>query len=123
GAGRAAAAAIQRAVRSVIERATLEMVSRLYKIPPGSCASVIGSAADPLAGPGDPPPASAAPAPYVASNAPAPYVATNARVITATTTTVPQERPYAPAPRRQDPYSYYSSSDPASEPQLRRRID
>jgi len=117
-AGESALEPIQLAVRSVIERATLEMVSRLYKVPPGSCASVIGSAADPLAGPGDPPPASAAPAPYVANNAPAPY-AGNARVMTATT--VPQERPYEP--RRQDPYSYYSSSDPASEPQLRRRID
>src|SRR5581483_9546423 len=46
---------IQLAVRSTIERAVLEMVSRLYNVPPTGCGSTIGTAADPLAGPGDGP--------------------------------------------------------------------
>ena len=51
--GESAQEPIQLAVRSLIERAVLEMVSRLYRAPTHSCASGIGTAADPLAGPDD----------------------------------------------------------------------
>ena len=48
-AGESALEPIQLAVRSVIERAVLEMVTRIYRAPAGACASPIGTAADPLA--------------------------------------------------------------------------
>ena len=48
-AGESALEPIQLAVRSVIERAALEMVTRIYRIPPGAvCASPLNTAADPL---------------------------------------------------------------------------
>ena len=48
-AGESALEPIQLAVRSVIERAVLEMVTRIYRIPPGGvCASPLNTAADPL---------------------------------------------------------------------------
>jgi curli production assembly/transport component CsgG/holdfast attachment protein HfaB len=46
---------IQLAVRSVIERAVLEIVARLYRSPPDACTAQLGSAADPFAGQGDSP--------------------------------------------------------------------
>ena len=46
-AGESALEPIQLAVRSVIERAALEMVTRIYRIPPGGmCASPLNTAAD-----------------------------------------------------------------------------
>ncbi len=39
---------IQLAVRAVVERATLEMVSRLYNVGPDVCASVIAESGDPI---------------------------------------------------------------------------
>ena len=54
-AGESALEPIQLAVRSVIERAVLEMVTRIYRAPGGACASPIGTAADPLADAGDRP--------------------------------------------------------------------
>jgi curli biogenesis system outer membrane secretion channel CsgG len=93
---------VQLAVRSVIERAVLEMVSRLYQVPGGSCAAALGTPADPLAGPGDPPP--------------------NPRPdLTTSPATAPQEKRYDAS--QPDPYRFYSSSDPAAEPRLRRRLD
>src|ERR1700759_3255663 len=50
--GESALEPIQLAVRSVIERATLEMISRLYHTPQAACSN-IGTASDPLAGPDD----------------------------------------------------------------------
>jgi curli biogenesis system outer membrane secretion channel CsgG len=49
-AGESALEPIQLAVRSVIERAVLEMVTRIYRIPSGGgvCASPLNTAADPL---------------------------------------------------------------------------
>jgi curli production assembly/transport component CsgG/holdfast attachment protein HfaB len=47
---------VRAAVRSAIERAVLEMVSRLYRVPDDACASQLGGPSDPLASPGDPPP-------------------------------------------------------------------
>ncbi len=54
--GESALEPIQLAVRSVIERAVLEMVSRAYRVPANACAD-IGAPGDPLAGPDDNPPA------------------------------------------------------------------
>ena len=51
--GESALEPIQLAVRSVVERAVLEMVSRLYHAPTSACVSNFGTASDPLAGPGD----------------------------------------------------------------------
>jgi len=47
--GESALEPIQLAVRSTIERATLEMVSRLYRAPQTSCGGALNTAADPLA--------------------------------------------------------------------------
>jgi curli biogenesis system outer membrane secretion channel CsgG len=110
-AGDSALEPVQLAVRSVIERAVLEMVSRVYKAQGNSCASTIGTSADPLAGPGDPPPVQPI------------------RMHT-TTATVPQQTAAAATPQEQrydtyhqDPYRFYSPSDPADQPSLRRRVD
>ena len=100
-AGESALEPVQLAVRSVIERAVLEMISRLYKTPGGSCASGLGTAADPLAGPGDRAPASP--------------------VIQATATTNPEVVQHDPS--RKDPYRWYGSSDPVAEPRLRTDVE
>ena len=87
--GESALEPIQLAVRSTIERAVLEMTSRLYHTS-GSCAA--GS--DPLAGADD-----RAPAPTPAYNHNAPVTARN-------------EDNYHADPSRNDPYRFYSSADP-----------
>ena len=98
--GESALEPVQLAVRSVIERAVLEMISRLYKTPGGSCASGLGTAADPLAGPGDRAPASP---------------------VIATATANPEEIQHDPS--RKDPYRWYGSSDPVAEPRLRTNVE
>jgi curli biogenesis system outer membrane secretion channel CsgG len=95
--GESALEPIQLAVRSVIERAILQMVSRLYHIPQNSCASGLGGAGDPLAGPDDH----------------SPYAPPQMTAANATT----RENSYDPP--QQNPYRYYSSDDPADEPGLR----
>ncbi len=99
-AGESALEPIQLAVRSVTERAVLEMISRLCKTPGNSCASGLGTAADPLAGPGDRAPASP---------------------VIATATTNPEEVQHDPS--RKDPYRWYGSSDPVAEPRLRTVVE
>lgn len=47
--GESALEPIQLAVRSTIERATLEMMSRLYRAPQNSCGGALNTASDPLA--------------------------------------------------------------------------
>ena len=86
--GQSALEPIQLAVRSVIERAVLEMTSRLYHTS-GSCAA----GTDPLAGADD-----RAPAPAYTNN---PITARN-------------EDHHNDDASRQDPYRFYGSSDPAS---------
>jgi curli production assembly/transport component CsgG/holdfast attachment protein HfaB len=98
--GESALEPVQLAVRSVTERAVLEMISRLYKTPGGSCASGLGTAADPLAGPGDRAPASP---------------------VIATATANPEEIQHDPS--RKDPYRWYGSSDPVAEPRLRTNVE
>lgn len=99
--GESALEPIQLAVRSVIERAVLQITSRLYHIPQNSCASAIGSSSDPLAGPGDGP-------------------RPPARTTTASNAFY-KENSYDAS--LENPYRYYSSNDPASEPSLRGGID
>jgi curli production assembly/transport component CsgG/holdfast attachment protein HfaB len=78
--GESALEPIQLAVRSVIERATLEMITRIYRAPGQSCAINLGTSDDPLREAGEAPyyPAQVA---YAAPYAPAPY-----------------QQPYAPQP-------------------------
>ena len=74
--GESALEPIQLAVRSVIERATLEMITRIYRAPGGSCSINLGTSDDPLRDYGEQPyyPAQVAyAAPYPAPYAPAPY--------------------------------------------------
>ena len=47
--GESALEPVQLAVRSVIERATLEMISRLYRTPQTACTANLGTTDDPLA--------------------------------------------------------------------------
>jgi curli production assembly/transport component CsgG/holdfast attachment protein HfaB len=48
--GESALEPIQLAVRSVIERATLEMITRIYRAPAGACSIPLGTSDDPLRG-------------------------------------------------------------------------
>jgi curli production assembly/transport component CsgG/holdfast attachment protein HfaB len=73
GAGSSALEPIQLAVRAVVERAVLEMITRLYRMGPETCNGAMGEAGDPLADDSDAPAAGAAPAP---GTAPAPAPAT-----------------------------------------------
>jgi curli production assembly/transport component CsgG/holdfast attachment protein HfaB len=92
---------IQLAVRSTIERAVLEMVSRLYRAPSHSCTSSIGTGADPLAGGGDRTVAAAVRVP--------------------STATVNDDGSHDTAQRVSD--RVYRNRDSAAEPRLRRRFD
>src|ERR1700744_6559112 len=71
-AGESALEPIQLAVRSVVERAVLEMTSRLYRIPSNACAANLDTENDPLADATDRRPVSQQ-APYQPQ--PAPYQA------------------------------------------------
>ncbi|MDB5740139.1 MAG: hypothetical protein JWP16_1179 [Alphaproteobacteria bacterium] len=105
--GESALEPVQLAVRSVIERATLEMITRVYRAP-GACNIPLGGANDPLRGPGDAPfypqqVAYAAPA-YPAPYGPQPYQGGYAQPM------------YAPDPR-QNPYGNYAGN-PGNGPSL-----
>ena len=99
-AGESALEPIQLAVRSVIERATLEMVTRIYRIPSGGgvCASPLNTAADPL---GD------GRMPYQASNQPNPAYRPTAYSMENNNDS------------RQNPYRGYSSGDAVGDVRLR----
>ena len=107
--GESALEPIQLAVRSVIERAVLEMTSRLYRIPANACDVNIGTDSDPLADATD-----RQHAVYQQAPAPAPVAAAH-------TTTAMKEEKYNDT-SRQEPYRYYSSPD-ASDGGLRGRVD
>jgi curli biogenesis system outer membrane secretion channel CsgG len=83
---------IQLAVRSVIERATLEMVSRLYHTPQTACGAALGTDQDPLA---------------------------DRRA--QTTTTASNQENYDDTSRKV-PYRWYSTDDAAAEPSLRGQL-
>ena len=113
--GESALEPIQLAVRSVIERASLEMISRLYHTPPDACTSLLGSPSDPLAGPGDPPAAARTAAAVQPGDPPPNAVASTAPA------TLKEEKRHEKM--HDEPYRWYSSSDPASEPGLRGRVE
>ena len=102
-AGESALEPIQLAVRSVIERAALEMVTRIYRIPSGGgiCASPLNTAADPL---GD------GRMPYQASNQPNPAYRPTAYSMENNNDS------------RQNPYRGYSSGDAVGDVRLRGEI-
>jgi curli biogenesis system outer membrane secretion channel CsgG len=100
--GESALEPIQLAVRSVLERAVLEMVSRLYHTPSDTCTAGLGGEGDPLAGPDDHSPY--APAHVAQANTP-----------------ITEEKHNDAS--HENPYRFYSSSDPADEPSLRGRVD
>ena len=97
--GESALEPVQLAVRSVVERAVLEMVSRLYHAPSTACGAALGTSDDPLAGPDD--------------HGPAP---------TTVATNIPQthKETHYEAPR-QNPYHGYSDADPDGNIGLRGR--
>jgi curli production assembly/transport component CsgG/holdfast attachment protein HfaB len=99
--GESALEPIQLAVRSVIERAVLEMISRLYHSQGADCASSLGTSADPLAGPGDR----------------SPYPPSQVSITTATT----QENQNDAS--RKAAYRWYGSDDPAAQPTLRTGVE
>src|ERR1019366_1118204 len=90
--GESALEPIQLAVRSVIERATLEMITRIYRAPGQSCAIPLGTNDDPLRDAGEAPyyPAQVA---YGAPYPQAPY----------------GPMPYAPQPAYYAPPAYQAS--------------
>jgi len=94
--GESALEPIQLAVRSVIERATLEMITRIYRAPGQSCAIPLGTNDDPLRDAGETPyyPVQAAyGAPYPQPYGPQPY----------------GPAPYAPQPAYYAPPAYQAS--------------
>jgi len=115
--GESALEPIQLAVRSVIERAVLEMITRIYRAPGSACSIPLGTADDPLREAGETPyhPAQVAyAAPYPQPHAPSmPYA--------------PQSPDYAPPAyqgsigdaSRNTPYGSYGSGDPAGDVRLR----
>ena len=96
--GESALEPIQLAVRSVIERATLEMVSRLYHTPPTACGAALGTDQDPLAD--------------ARHSAPQSY--------TPQTVTARNEE-YQDDTSRKLPYRWYGADD-AAEPSLRGQL-
>jgi curli production assembly/transport component CsgG/holdfast attachment protein HfaB len=100
--GESALEPIQLGVRSVIERAVLEMMSRLYHVPSAACTNELNSERDPVSD--------------IGASAPAP-----APVQTSSNTTVMnEERNYDTS--RQDPYSGYSAGDADTDADLRGQL-
>jgi curli production assembly/transport component CsgG/holdfast attachment protein HfaB len=115
--GESALEPIQLAVRSVIERAVLEMVTRIYRAPGNACSIPLGTPDDPLREAGETPynpPQVAYAAPYRQPNAP-------------TVPHAPQPANYTPPPyqgnvgdgSRNNPYGGYGSGDPVGDVRLR----
>ena len=113
--GESALEPIQLAVRSVIERAVLEMITRVYRAPGASCAIPLGTAEDPLREAGEAP---YYPQAYAAPYGQQPY----------------GPQPYAPQPAyyappaymgsygdggRNNPYRSFSETDPVGDTRLR----
>jgi len=117
--GESALEPVQLAVRSVVERAVLEMTSRLYRIPANACASTLGTDSDPLADATDKQQHRPAPAlaPLPAQGpAPAPTPINAPR----TTTAMKEEKHNDTS--RQNPYRWYSGAD-ANDSGLRGRVE
>jgi curli biogenesis system outer membrane secretion channel CsgG len=125
--GESALEPIQLGVRSVIERAVLEMLARLYHVPPDTCTANLGTASDPLAGPGDPPaPMRAAFVAHAAGDPPAvpgdpPPVPGDPPAQPHAQAAILKERSHDAS--REEPYRWYNSADPDAEPNLRPDVD
>lgn len=123
--GESALEPIQLAVRSVVERAVLEMMARRYHVTNSSCASRLGTAEDPLsdpnersASPGAAPTAEVAPAPRVEHLAQRDEPRPNSpRKLRTANVAITQEKQDDAS--RQDPYHWYGTYDPSAQPQLR----
>jgi curli production assembly/transport component CsgG/holdfast attachment protein HfaB len=100
--GESALEPVQLAVRSVLERAVLEMMSRLYRTPQIACTSSLGTGNDPLADAADRRPM---PAPTQTRH---------------TTTAMNEESNNDTS--RQEPYRWYSDGDTAADAGLRGQL-
>jgi curli biogenesis system outer membrane secretion channel CsgG len=100
--GESALEPVQLAVRSVIERAVLEMMSRLYHTPQIACTSNLGTGSDPLAD--------------AADRRPMPDPTQSRH----TTTAMNEESNNDTS--RQDPYRWYGDSDAAANAGLRGQL-
>jgi len=122
--GESALEPIQLAVRSVVERAVLEMTSKLYKIPGDSCTQGLGTASDPLADPDErqlTPAVDTAPtesiAPAKSANAKPQHLAEGDRApalpetMTTANVAIPEEKKNEPS--HQNSYRVYSTVDAA----------
>ena len=98
--GESALEPIQLAVRSVIERATLEIISRLYRTPQTACTANLGTDSDPLADATD-----RRPMQYPEQPKP---------------TAMNEEKNNVAS--RQEPYRWYSDSDATSDAGLRGQL-
>ncbi len=108
--GESALEPIQLAVRTVIERAVLEMVARLYRTPQNACTARLGTSDDPLAGPGERAVRAAAPA-YTTASAPQPLQPPPASTTPANrSSTAIEEKTHVSA--RKNAYRFYSADDP-----------
>lgn len=115
--GESALEPVQLAVRSVVERAVLEMTSRLYRIPSNACASNLGTDSDPLADATDRQQHRPVMTPLPAQGpAPAPTPINAPR----TTTAMKEENHNDTS--RQNPYRWYSGAD-ANDSGLRGRVE
>jgi curli production assembly/transport component CsgG/holdfast attachment protein HfaB len=130
---------IQLGVRSVIERATLEMISRLYRTPDNACAAYNDPLADPYDRRGQTYPPLPQPAAYAqpppgfqpqyqqAHQQPAPAYpqpryqpSIQPAYVPKPLAKSPTEKTYEQA--RQDPYRWYGDRDPAAAINLRGRL-
>ena len=114
GIGESALEPIQLAVRAVIERAVLEMVSRLYGAGPEACRA----GRDPLADSYAPPPPPPAPAPATNTATAAAAAAPPAQPVPQPLAKPNEATTYVQD--RQDAYRWYSAVDSDGEPALRR---
>ncbi|MFL6690559.1 MAG: hypothetical protein ACJ8IR_10300 [Alphaproteobacteria bacterium] len=95
---------IQLAVRSIIERAVLEMIARLYAAPEAACGSAVS-------------------APATVNLAARPDDDLSARTRTATASAVPALRQQDGDPDARNPGRFFTPAESPTEPRLRRRFD
>ena len=112
-AGESALEPIQLAVRSVIERAVLEMITRIYRAPAGACAIPLGTAQDPLRESGE--------APTIRSGRLSGAVSLRAAALCAAAGLLRAARLYGHNgdDGRNNPYRSYSGTDPVGDVRLR----
>ena len=123
--GESALEPIQLAVRSVVERAVLEMTSRLYRVPGDSCTQSLGTAADPLADASEQiqPPADDSVAPTKSASAEPQHLAEGDRApalpVTEVTANAPTTTEEKNDETSKNAYRWYSAADADGQPRLR----